>query len=477
MSRRQLTMMSLGGAIGTGLFIGSGSGIAAAGPAVVVSFAVAGFLVILLMNMMAEMAAARPDAGAFSVYAEKAMGFTAGAVIGWLYWIQAVVVIAAEATAAAAITAAWFPAIPQGVWVLAFLAVFTAVNLMAVSGFGTFEYWFAMLKVLAIVGLLAVGAAMIFGLLPGVAAPGLDNLFGHGGFAPHGITGICSALLIVVFAFGGTEIVTIAAAESDDPARNIGRAVRSVLVRILVFYIGSVLVMVTVLPWNSTDLAAGPFVAVLKAARLSGVETVMAAVIVIALLSALNANLYGASRMLLSLSRRRIAPQALGRRSANGAPRPAVLACVAFGAVTVVLNFLAPDLVLPMLLRVVGSTVLVVWVFVAVSQLLLRRRADREGTPLSFRMWGFPYLSVLALLLLAAIMVLAMLDPANRIQLLSTIGLTVLLAVLCRIFVPRPAPVPAAGHAGPGAPATRADDPADAAGGIREPARAAGPGR
>ena len=304
LTRRQISMMGLGGAIGAGLFVGSGQAISIAGPAVLVSYLVAGTIVILVMSMLAEMVAARPSSGAFSSFAQRAMGRSAGSAVGWLYWLQLVVVIAAEATGAAGIIAGWTPGIPAWAWVLVFVVALTAVNLFGVNNYGRFEFWFAAIKVFAIIAFLVVGACAILGLIPGLPATGTGNLIDHGGFAPHGITGIAAAVLIVVFAFGGTEVVAIAAAESDDPVRNIRRIVREVMVRILIFYIGSIFVIVTVLPWNAPEVIDGPFSAVLATLRVPGVELVMSAIVVIALLSAMNANIYGASRMVYSLSER-----------------------------------------------------------------------------------------------------------------------------------------------------------------------------
>lgn len=431
LSTRQITMMGIGGAIGAGLFIGSGQAVAVAGPGVVLAFALAGFLVILIMNMLGEMAAANPSSGSFSVYATKAMGPNAGAVIGWLYWIQGVIVIAAEATGAAAIIGGWLPGVSQGTWSLIFVALLTAVNLANVARFGQFEYWFSFLKVAAIVAFLGIGAAVIFGLVPGVQATGLSNLVEHGGFLPNGVVGLCAGLLMVVFAFGGIEIVAIAAAESDDPRTSIRRAVRGVLFRVLVFYVGSALVMVSVLPWFSPELAASPFVAVLSFANIPWIDSIMALVVVIALLSAMNANIYAASRMLLSLSERRIAPRVIQMRSRNNTPYVAVVASVILCSVAVVMNYVAPDLVMPVLLNAVGSTLLVTWGFIAVSQLILRVRADRDPTiHLPVRMPFFPYLSILALLMLAGIVVLSLFDPASRNQLIATTGLVIAIAVL-----------------------------------------------
>ncbi|WP_334151695.1 amino acid permease [Microbacterium sp.] len=432
LTRRQISMMGLGGAIGAGLFVGSGQAIGLAGPAVLISYLVAGAIVILVMAMLAEMVAARPSSGAFSSYAQKAMGRSAGSAVGWLYWIQLVVVIAAEATGAAGIIAGWVPGIPAWAWVLIFVVALTAVNLFGVRNYGRFEFWFAAIKVAAIIAFLVVGMCAIIGLIPGVPASGIGNLVDNGGFAPNGMTGIAAALLIVVFAFGGTEVVAIAAAESDDPARNIRRIVREVLVRILVFYIGSIFVIVAVLPWNDPAVLDGPFSAVLATIRVPGVDLVMSLIVVIALLSAMNANIYGASRMVFSLGERGLAPQGITRTSLKGVPSVAVLASVSFGFVTVGLNWAFPDVVLPALLNVVGSTLLVIWTATALAQIILRRRADRDGTDMPMRMWGFPWLSWLCLVLLAGVIALAMIDPAARIQLLLTLGLTAVLLLVAR---------------------------------------------
>jgi AAT family amino acid transporter len=268
---RQLTMMGLGSAIGAGLFIGSGAGIQAAGPAVLISYLVAGTLIILVMWALGEMAAANPDSGAFSVYTAKAYGPVAGATVGWLWWLQLVVVIAAEALGAAGLLATIFPALPVWLMAFVFIVVLTAVNLTSVKNFGEFEFWFALLKVAAIVGFLLVGAALLFGWLPGVQSPGLSNFTGAG-FAPSGFAGIATALFVVAFAFGGTEIVSVAAAETAEPARSVKKAVRTVLWRILVFYIGAIFVIAAVVPVGSAGLKS-PFAAVLDAAGMPGAAT------------------------------------------------------------------------------------------------------------------------------------------------------------------------------------------------------------
>jgi AAT family amino acid transporter len=430
MKPRQLTMMGLGSAIGAGLFLGSGAGIQAAGPAVLISYLVAGTLIILVMWALGEMAAANPDSGAFSVYAEKAMGRTAGATVGWLWWLQLVVVIAAEALGAAGLLFTVWPVVPVWALALVFMALFTVINLAGVSNFGEFEFWFAILKVAAILLFLGVGTALLLGLLPDVPGPGLGNITGN--FAPAGLGGIASALFVVIFAFGGTEIVSVAAAETENPRHSVGQAIRTVVWRILVFYIGSVFVIAAVLPSTSVALAS-PFAGVLDAARIPGAGTAITLVAVIALLSALNANLYGASRMIFSLAERGEAPRILSKLNGARVPMVAVGVSVAFGFIAAVLELLFPEKILPALFQLVGSTCLMVWGSALVSQLVLRRRADRDGTPLPLRMKGFPALTIFGLVLLALIFGVGFSDAESSRQLVGTIILIAVIAAACRI--------------------------------------------
>ncbi|HET8878432.1 MAG TPA: amino acid permease [Arthrobacter sp.] len=427
---RQLTMMGLGSAIGAGLFLGSGAGIQAAGPAVLVSYLVAGTLIIIVMWALGEMAAANPTSGAFSVYAQRALGKTAGATVGWLWWLQLVVVIAAEALGAAGLLFTVWPVVPVWVLALIFMAVFTAINLAGVKNFGEFEFWFAILKVAAILLFLAIGAALLFGWLPEVPSPGLANITSD--FAPAGLGGVATALFVVIFAFGGTEIVSVAAAETKDPERSVSHAIRTVVWRILVFYIGSVFVIAAVLPSTSAALKS-PFAGVLDAARIPGAGAAITLVAVVALLSALNANLYGASRMAYSLSQRGEAPRALSRLNAARVPVVAVAISVAFGFLAAVLELLFPDRILPALFQLVGSTCLVVWGSALVSQLILRRRADRDGTVLPLRMKGFPALTIVGLVLLALIFAVGFSSPDSSRQLLSTLALIAAIAAACWI--------------------------------------------
>ncbi|MDT0456544.1 amino acid permease [Streptomyces sp. DSM 41527] len=434
LKQRHLTMLGLGGVIGAGLFVGSGAGIAVAGPGIVLSYLIAGALAMLVMRMLGEMSAAMPASGAFSVHAERALGRWAGFSVGWLYWFLLVVVLAVEATGAAQIANGWVPGVPQWGWVLIFMIVFTVANLAAVKNFGEFEFWFATLKVTAIVLFLALSLLAVFGVLPDTEPVGLANLTGHGGFLPHGWSGVVSGVLAVVFAFGGLEVVTIAAAESDDPARAVGRAVRSAVWRILFFYVGSMLVIVTLLPWSSMQPGKSPYVAVLDSLGVPGAGQIMNIVVFVALLSALNANLYGSSRMVFSLAERGEAPRALLKVSGGGVPRRAVLASVAFGFVSVLLNLKWPDSVFLYMLNAVGAVLLFVWGLIAVSQLRLRPRIAREAPEkLTLRMWGFPYLTWASLVAMGAVLILMLTDDAARPQLLWSAGATALVLLVAGV--------------------------------------------
>ncbi|QNG21199.1 amino acid permease [Rhodococcus triatomae] len=422
-------MMGLGSAIGAGLFLGTGVGIATAGPAVLISYLLAGIVVVFVMRMLGEMGAAMPTSGSFAHYARVGIGEWAGFVLGWLYWFMLVMVLGAEITGSAAIVSRWLPDVPQWVVALVFVVFFAAVNLAKVSNFGEFEFWFAAVKVAVIVGFLVLGVLLVFGLLPDTEPVGTTNLFGDGGFMPTGFAGVAAGLLVVAFAFGGIEIVTIAAAESENPRRSIATAVRAVVWRISVFYLGSVAIMVLVLPWESANDGSGPFIAVLDRAHIPYVSGFMELVVVVALLSAFNANIYATSRMVYSLSRQGNGPAFMARLSRSGVPVNAVLLSVFFGFVSVLLNWWLPDQLLGLLLNAVGAALLVIWVFIVISHLRLRPRLEAAGT-LTVRMWWYPYLSYLTLAMLGAFVILMLFDAPARNQLISTAGLFLVLCVL-----------------------------------------------
>ncbi|MGW8354122.1 amino acid permease [Streptomyces wedmorensis] len=431
LKQRHLSMIALGGVIGAGLFVGSGAGIAAAGPSIVIAYALSGILVMLVMRMLGEMSAANPASGSFSVHAERAFGSWAGFTSGWAFWFLLCVAVGLEGIGAAKIMTGWFPGSPEWAWVALFMVVFTVTNLAAVKNFGEFEFWFAALKVGAIVLFLGIGVLAIVGVLPGTDAPGTANLTGDGGFFPNGSEGLIVGLLASVFAYGGLETVTIAAAESEHPVQGVAKAVRTAMWRIALFYIGSMAVIVTLVPWDDKAVVEkGPYVATLDHLGISGAGEIMNVVVLVALLSAMNANIYGASRMAGSLVARGQGPKALGRLF-GGVPRPAVLVSSVFGFGCVLLSYWRPADIFVWLLNTIGAIILVVWFFIAASQLVLRRRTEREAPEkLVVRMWAFPVLTWVALAGMAAIFVLMAREEGTRVQLYWTGGLTLLLAAV-----------------------------------------------
>ncbi|WP_392676159.1 amino acid permease [Streptomyces sp. LN785] len=449
LKQRHLSMIALGGVIGAGLFVGSGAGIASAGPSIVLAYAVSGLLVMFVMRMLGEMSAANPASGSFSVHAERAFGPWAGFTAGWSFWVLLSVAVGLEGIGAAQIVTGWLPGTPEWAWVALFMAVFLGTNLAAVRNFGEFEFWFAALKVAAITLFLVLGVLAILGVLPGTDAPGRANLTGDGGFLPHGSNGFVIGLLASVFAYGGLETVTIAAAESENPVQGVAKAVRTAMWRIALFYVGSMAVIVTLVPWDDPKVATvGPFYATLDHLGIAGAAEIMRVVIFVALLSAMNANIYGASRMACSLVARGQGPKALGRVT-SGVPRNAVLVSSVFGFLCVLLSYWRPEDVFPWLLNMIGAVILVVWIFIACSQLRLRSRLEQEAPEkLVVRMWLFPAGTVLALLAMAGIFVLMLRQPDTRDQLLATGVLTAVLIVIGAVRQRRAA---ASGASGTGA--------------------------
>ncbi|MEU2899801.1 amino acid permease [Streptomyces sp. NPDC001273] len=428
LKQRHLSMIALGGVIGAGLFVGSGAGIAAAGPSIVLAYTLSGLLVMLVMRMLGEMSAAHPSSGSFSSHAERAIGPWAGFTAGWAFWVLLCTAVGLEGIGAAKIVTGWLPGTPEWAWVALFMVVFCGSNLAAVRNFGEFEFWFAALKVGAIALFLGLGVLAVAGVLPGTDSPGTSHLTD---FLPNGGEGLVIGLLASVFAYGGLETVTIAAAESENPVRGVASAVRTAMWRIALFYIGSMAVIVTLVPWDSPAVVEdGPYVAALDSLGIPGAGPLMNVVVLVALLSAMNANIYGASRIGYSLVRRGQGPKALGRVS-GGVPRIAVLASSAFGFLCVLLSYWRPDDVFPWLLNMIGAVILIVWIFIAVSQLRLRRRLEREAPErLAVRMWAFPWLTWVALAGMAAVFVLMAREPGTRVQLYATGGMTLALAAV-----------------------------------------------
>lgn len=437
LQRRHLQMIALGGVIGAGLFVGSGVVVKSAGPAAVISFALTGTLVILVMRMLGEMAAAYPAIGGFYEYNRLALGELAGFLTGWMYWYFWVIVVALEAVAGARLLSEWYPHVPPWSLTLGLVLIFTVLNLLSVRSWGEMEYWFASIKVTAIVVFLCVGVACILGAGPG-PAPGLANLTRHGGFMPNGLVPVLTGAVAATGFYFGAELVTVAAAESAAPEEAVASATQSVISRVLVFYVGSILVVVTLLPWNSPGMAQ-PYASTLQQMHLPAAAQLMNTVILTAVLSALNSGLFASSRMLMALARRGDAPRALSGLSARGVPVAAILASTVVGYGAVVMSYVSPDYVFPFIVNSYGTVAIFVYVLIAIAQLRLRARLEREAPDqLRVKMWGYPYLTLIAIASMLAIVTAMAFIPDQRLPLLF--GILSVLAMSAGYGLRRPAP-------------------------------------
>ncbi|MFD2691984.1 amino acid permease [Streptomyces phyllanthi] len=434
LKNRHLSMIAIGGVIGAGLFVGSSSGIATAGPGILLSYALVGTMVVLVMRMLGEMSAANPTSGSFSAHADRALGRWAGFSIGWLYWFFWVVVLAVEATAGAVILEGWVPAVPQWAWALIVMVVLTATNLVSVSSYGEFEFWFAGIKVVAIAAFIVVGGLAVFGVLPGVDSntAGLGNLTDHGGFLPNGPGAVLTGVLLVVFSFMGSEIVTLAAGETENPQKAVTKATNSVIWRIAVFYLGSIFVVVSLLPWNDPSVTEkGSYVAALDSLGIAHAGQIMNFIVLTSVLSCLNSGLYTASRMAFSLGERGDAPNAFARTTSRGAPLAAVLASVVFGFVAVFFNYAYPDSVFLFLVNSSGAVALFVWLVICFSQLRMRKIIQREAPEkLVVRMWLYPYLTWATAALIVFVLGYMLTDTEGESSGRTTVLLSLLVAAL-----------------------------------------------
>ena len=416
---RHVAMISIGGIIGAGLFVGSSAGIATIGPAVVVSYLLAGVVVLLVMRMLGEMAAAHPEIGAFSEYARLGLGNWAGFTAGWLYWYFWVVVVAIEAIAGAKVLQAWIDA---PVWATALVLVLAmmATNLWSARSYGEFEFWFASIKVAAIIAFIAVTGIY----LAGHALPGgrFANLTAHGGFAPFGPLSVLGGVTSVVFALTGAEIATIAAAESAEPGRAIARMTSQVVVRILLFYVISIFLIVTLTPWTTIRSGDSPFAITLARIGIPSAALIMNFIVLTAVLSCLNSGLYVTSRILFTLAARGDAPAALVALNARKAPVRAILTATSFALLAGAPSVLGAEKVFTFLVNASGALMLIVYGLIALAEIPVRRRLEAEAPErLTIRMWFYPAGSWLAVAAIAAILIAMGLTPTLRPQLLCSL--------------------------------------------------------
>jgi L-asparagine transporter-like permease len=409
LTKAQVVMIGLGGAIGTGLFMGSGIAIGYAGPAVLISYAIAGFVALVMVFSLSEMAVVHPAAGSFGVYAETYLNPWSGFIVRYTYWIAQVIAIGGEAVAAGVYMTFWFPTVPVWMWSVGFAFILLYVNARSVSNFGTIEYWFAMIKVSAIIFFIILGAVNIFGL--GVPASGFHNLTGlSGGFMPNGFGGVWMAVIMGIFSFNGIEVIAVTSGEVKEPTKAIPAALRTMIVRLFLFYILALAIVLTVVPWTETGakvVAQSPFVRVFAQVGIPFAAGIMNFVVVSAALSSMNTNVYLCSRMLFSLSRGGYAPKFLGTLGKTRTPTGAIVtsgACILLAAAVSKLTPLAYNY----LFGVALFGAMIVWIIILLSHLSFRRRY--QGAALPVRMPFFPLLQLAGLALLVAVLITMGLD-------------------------------------------------------------------
>jgi len=422
LSSGQLSMIAIGGAIGTGLFLGSGMAIGFAGPSVLLSYAIGALVSLLLMGCLAEMAVAHPTSGSFGAYAEFYIHPAAGFLVRYAYWASIVLAVGTEVTAIAVYMKYWFADIPGWLWIVAFSAVLIAVNSFDVKVFGGVEYGFSTLKIVAILAFIVLGAYVVFQI-------GFGNYNVQGGFFPKGPYGMWVAVIVAIFSYLSIEMIAVAAGEAEDPQRAITQAFRATMIRLVFFYLLTLALMLAIVPWNAAGTSGSPFVKVMAATHFPGAAGVTNFVILVAALSAMNSQLYITTRMMFSLSRAGHAPTRFGILSSRGVPLAALLVSTAGIALATVLYVLYPDAAFTLMMSIAMFGAMFTWLMIFVTHFFFRRR-HIGGRP-TFRMWGFPYTTLLGAILMAAILITTLFTPEFRMTLIFGLPF---LAILSAIY-------------------------------------------
>lgn len=409
---RHITMITIGGIIGAGLFVGSSAAIAAAGPAILISYILTGLLILLVMRMLGEMAIGMPQVRSFTEFSRAGLGNWAGFSVGWLYWYFWVIVIPVEAIAGATILHDWIP-LPTWQIGIVLMAAMTGINLMSARAYGEFEFWFASIKVAAIIAFILLAGAHAFGFRS-PTGPTFAHLVAHGGFAPRGAFAVLAGVTTVVFSMVGAEVVTIAAAESPEPARAVARMTSTIIGRILLFYVGSIFMIVSIVPWDTVQPGHSPFTLALDTMRVPYASTIMSFIILTAVLSCLNSAFYIASRVLFVLAEAGDAPHWLVRTNERHVPARSVMLGGIAGLVGVLAAMLSPGGVFAFLVNASGALVIFIYIATAISQVRVRMQSERAGNPPpALPMWLFPGLSYLAIACMVAVLFAMAITPSH----------------------------------------------------------------
>jgi aromatic amino acid transport protein AroP len=415
LKNRHIQLIALGGAVGTGLFLGSASVIQSAGPGIILGYAIAGFIAFLIMRQLGEMVVEEPVAGSFSHFAYKYWGGFAGFASGWNYWVLYVLVAMAELTAVGKYIQFWWPEIPTWVSAAAFFVLINAINLTNVKVFGEMEFWFAIIKVVAVVAMILFGGWLLFSDTAGPQAT-VRNLWEQGGFLPHGMTGLVMMMAIIMFSFGGLELVGITAAEADNPEISIPKATNQVIYRILIFYVGSLAVLLSLMPWTRVGPDTSPFVLIFHELGDALVANALNVVILTAALSVYNSCVYCNSRMLFGLAQQGNAPKSLMKVDKRGVPVASILVSAATTALCVLINYLMPGEAFGLLMALVVSALVINWAMISLAHMKFRQAKRREGVEPKFKALLYPVGNYICLLFMVAILVIMAITPGMAIS-------------------------------------------------------------
>ncbi|MCG8707413.1 amino acid permease [Brenneria sp. 4F2] len=415
LKNRHIQLIALGGAVGTGLFLGIAQTIKMAGPSVLLGYAIAGVIAFFIMRQLGEMVVEEPVAGSFSHFAHKYWGGFAGFMSGWNYWVLYVLVSMAELSAVGIYVQYWWPDIPTWVSAAVFFVMINVINLTNVKVYGEMEFWFSIIKVAAIVGMILFGGYL---LISGAGGPeaSVTNLWRYGGFFPNGISGMVMAMAVIMFSFGGLELVGITAAEADNPESSIPRATNQVIYRILLFYVGALAVLLSLYPWPKVVEGGSPFVLIFHALNSDIVANVLNLVVLSAALSVYNSCVYCNSRMLFGLAKQGNAPQALLKVNKGGIPLMALGVSALATALCVLLNYLMPGKAFLLLMALVVSALVINWAMICITHLKFRMAKKQAGETTRFKSLGYPLTNVLCLLFLAGILVVMAMTPGIQIS-------------------------------------------------------------
>ena len=426
LSARRMTMIAIGGAIGTGLFLGSGFAISLAGPAVLVSYLIGALIALLLMGCLAEMTVTHPTSGSFGAYAEYYLGPLAGFLVRYAYWTSIVLAVGTEVTAVALYMHFWFPAFPGWPWIVGFSALLVLVNARSVNVFGAIEYWFSAIKVAAIVIFILLAAYIVF-RAPGavatasgagaVPAAGFHHYTADGGFFPHGLWGAWVAVIVAIFSYLSIEMIAVAAGEAAQPEIAVTRAFRSTVLRLILFYLLTLALILAIVPWTAAGVDESPFVKVMRALQMPAAAGIFNFVILVAALSAMNSQLYITTRMMFSLSRAGYAPRRFGVLNRRGVPVQALLLSSLGIALATAVSVVAPKSAFVLMIAISSFGAMFTWMMIFVTHYAFRRARTRGGAALRFRMPGYPATTLLGATLMAAVLLTTAFTDAFRLTL------------------------------------------------------------